>query len=155
MRAPAFSCGAWRTVAVTSGALDALVEELRGQLKHRGHADAVPQQERFGQAWIAAETTRLWTRRAMESAELSRAPIPDRVTHVNLARIAVESACLDALRLVQRSLGFGGFLRSNPVERMMRDLGTYLRQPAPDAVLTEAAAHLLARSPGYAAEDAA
>jgi hypothetical protein len=31
------------------------------------------------------------------------------------------------------------FLEANPVERIMRDLGTYLRQPAPDEALTEAA----------------
>jgi hypothetical protein len=65
---------------------------------------------------------------------------------VGLARIAVETACLDAMRLVQRSLGLSAFRHGNPVERICRDLGTYLRQPAPDAVLTEAAAHF-ARHP--------
>jgi hypothetical protein len=33
----------------------------------------------------------------------------------------------------------------NPVERICRDLGTYLRQPAPDEVLTEAAAYFARR----------
>jgi hypothetical protein len=50
------------------------------------------------------------------------------------------------MRLVQRSLGLSAFRHGNPVERICRDLGTYLRQPAPDAVLTEAAAHF-ARHP--------
>ena len=54
-------------------------------------------------------------------------------------------ASLDAIRHVQRSLGLAAFLRPSPVERVGRDLATYLRQPAPDAVLTEAAAHVLAR----------
>ena len=146
LREPDFSCGAWRTTAVTLGLLEALVGQLRLQLVARDHHLALPQQERFGQAWIAMLTAEFWTRHAGQAAEDPAGPIGDRVATVNLARIAVEAACLDALRLVQRSLGLGAFLRANPVERMARDLATYLRQPAPDAVLTEAAAHLLGRS---------
>ena len=145
LREPDFSCGAWRTTAVTLGLLEAVVEELRMQLVARRHNLAVPQQERFGQAWIAMETARLWTGHAAQVAEIATGPVPDKVATVNLARIAVETACLDALRLAQRSLGLGAFLRTNPLERMARDLATYLRQPAPDAVLTEAAAHLLGK----------
>jgi hypothetical protein len=40
---------------------------------------------------------------------------------------------------VQRSLGLAGFLSDNPIEILTRDLATYLRQPAGDEVLTEAA----------------
>lgn len=143
LREPLFSCGAWRTTAVTLGLLEALLDAAAGQLVQRGHHRALPQQERYGLAWIAAETARLWTRQAAEAAEMGKQPTPDRVAYVNLARIAVETACLDTLRHVQRSLGLAAFVASNPVERMGRDLATYLRQPAPDAVLTEAALHLL------------
>jgi hypothetical protein len=59
---------------------------------------------------------------------------------VVLGRIAVETACLDAMQLIQRSLGLSSFRQGTPVERICRDLSTYLRQPAPDEVLTEAAA---------------
>lgn len=141
---PDFSCGAWRTTAVTLGGLDALVEATREQLGRRGHVGAPMQQARFGRLLITQETARLWTRQAVDAAEQD-GPVADRVAYVNLARLAVESACLDALRLVQRSLGLSAFVRPNPVERLARDLGTYLRQPAPDAVLLEAAAHGLAR----------
>jgi hypothetical protein len=58
------------------------------------------------------------------------------VATVNLGRIAVEAACLDAMRLVQRSIGLSSFRQGTPVERICRDLATYLRQPAPDDVLT-------------------
>ena len=91
------------------------------------------------------ETAALWTRAAADCAESGSQPVCDQVSYVNLARIAVEHACLDALRLAQRSVGFGAFLTTNPLERLMRDLSTYLRQPAPDAVLTEAAQHGLSR----------
>ena len=56
------------------------------------------------------------------------------------ARIACETTGLDVIRIVQRGLGLAGFLRSNEAERVMRDLAAYLRQPAPDETLTEAAA---------------
>ena len=59
------------------------------------------------------------------------------------SRLAVEAACHDALQLAQRSVGLAAFMRPNPIERIGRDLATYLRQPAPDAALAEAAAHFL------------
>lgn len=153
LREPDFSAGAWRTSAVTLGGMDALLDAVRDGLLARGHEGLPLQQERYGLALIARETARLWMERAAELAEAEDAPerapgVPppaDRVAYVNLARIAVETACLDLLRHVQRSLGLAAFVRPNPVERLSRDLGTYLRQPAPDLVLTEAAAHLLAR----------
>jgi alkylation response protein AidB-like acyl-CoA dehydrogenase len=147
LREPELSCGAWRTTAVTLGGLDALVEAARTQLARRGHQGTPMQQARFGQLLIAQETARLWTLRAAEVAEQDGPASPaDRVAYVNLARVAVEAACLDALRLAQRSLGLAAFVRPNPVERLSRDLGTYLRQPAPDAVLLEAGAHGLAKA---------
>jgi alkylation response protein AidB-like acyl-CoA dehydrogenase len=90
---------------------------------------------------IAQETARLWTAAAAKRAESAKGPVADRVAYVNLARIAVETACLEAMQLAQRALGLAAFVRPNPVERLLRDLAVYLRQPAPDAVLTEAAHH--------------
>jgi hypothetical protein len=62
---------------------------------------------------------------------------------VNLARLAVERAGLDLMELVHRSVGLPGFMRPNPIERISRDLATYLRQPGPDRALTDAAAWAL------------
>lgn len=134
LREPDLSCGAWRTSAVTLGGLQALAAEFRAQLAARGR-DADPhQQARLGQVMIAAETARLW----MEQAAI-RAEVDGDIAYTGLARLAVERACLDVIELVQRGLGAAAFLRSNPVECLCRDLATYLRQPAPDMVLTEAA----------------
>ena len=143
LREPYLSCGAWRTTAVTSGGLDALIAATGSQLVRKGHQDALLQQDRFGRMLIAQETARLWTMAAAHRAESGRGSVADRVAYVNLARIAVEAACLDAMRLAQRALGLAAFVRPNPVERVLRDLAVYLRQPAPDAVLTEAAYHAL------------
>ena len=139
LREPDFSCGAWRTSAVTLGGLQALVEELRRQLVARGRQDDPHQQARVGETLIAVETARLWMAAAAAQAESMDAGA-DAITYVGLARLAVERACLDTMELAQRSLGVAALLRSNPVERLCRDLATYLRQPAADMVLTEAAA---------------
>ena len=96
---------------------------------------------------MAAETAKLWVTRAAELAEQEDGRRdPGQVTaYVNLARSAVERAGLDVLELVHRSVGLAGFLRTHPIERLSRDLATYLRQPAPDRALTTAAAYVLGR----------
>ena len=77
---------------------------------------------------------------------------PERVVaYINLVRLAVERAGLDVLQLAQRSVGLQGFLRGHPLERLSRDLATYLRQPGPDRALTSAASEIL-RSAGMAGD---
>ncbi len=145
LREPDFSAGAWRTSAVTLGGLDALLAEATRQLRDRGRLDDPHQQARMGQALIAGETARLWMQEAATRAETADGDPADAIAYVNFARLAVERACLDAVALVQRCLGVAAFIRPNPVERLCRDLATYLRQPAPDMVLTEAACHVMRR----------
>jgi hypothetical protein len=140
LRQPEFSAGAWRASAVALGGLDALVEQARRQLVARNREDNPHQKARLGEIFIAAETASLWADKAARVAESGDAHAGDVAGYVNLARTAIESACLDAMRLVQRSLGLAALIRPNPVERLLRDLATYLRQPAPDEALTEAAA---------------
>ena len=140
LRQPEFSAGAWRGIAVALGGIDRLVDLLRDQLADRGRDDNPHQRARIGTALIARETAALWARKAALVAEGGRYGHGDVAATVNLARIACETAGLDVIRIVQRGLGLAAFLRSNAAERAMRDLATYLRQPAPDETLTEAAA---------------
>ncbi len=145
LREPDFSVGAWRTSAVTCGGLEALTDHAMRQLVARGRDGNPHQQARMGRVWIARETALLWLGRAAEAAEkaFSAEDPADCIATVNFARIAIETSCLQAMTLIERSLGLAAFLHPDPVERLRRDLGTYLRQPAPDDVLTEAAAHIL------------
>ena len=147
LREPDFSCGAWRASAVALGGLCALVDVAIADLHARGRVDEPSQLARLGHAMIARETSRLWVRNAAHIAEDQRADSGEAVAYVGLARIAVESACLDVIRLVQRSLGLTAFRHGHPAERICRDLGTYLRQPAPDEVLSEAASWFAHRAP--------
>jgi alkylation response protein AidB-like acyl-CoA dehydrogenase len=140
LREPVFSAGAWRGSAGAVGGLRALVTLFRAELLDR-HRDADPHQRaRFGQVLMAHETARLWLAQAARRACLEDGPADEIVAYVNLARIAIEAACLDALRLTQRGLGLGAFMAGHPAERICRDLAVFLRQPAPDETLDKAAA---------------
>jgi alkylation response protein AidB-like acyl-CoA dehydrogenase len=144
LREPAFSAGAWRGLAVIVGGVTALVDELRGQLRARKRHANPHQAARIAQALIAQETALLWTRKAGILAESATAAPADAMNYVNLARRAVEAAALDAIQLAQRSLGLMALVDTNPIERLIRDLTTYLRQPALDEAIGEAAAHFVA-----------
>lgn len=147
LRQPEFCAGAWRGIAVALGGIDRLVSLLRQQLRDRGRHENSHQLTRIGEALIAQETAAMWAARAAVIAEAGTHDPGDVVAVVGLARIAAEQAGLDVIRLVQRGLGLAGFLCSNPAERVMRDLATYLRQPAPDETLTDAAAWFVGRDP--------
>lgn len=146
LRQPDFSAGAWRFAAVQCGGLEAVLGALREHLLHTGRGGDPHQAARLGQAAMAAETARLWVRSAALRAE-AEPTAADAATYANLARLAVERAALDILELAQRSVGLAAFLRPNPLERLCRDLATYLRQPAPDRALVVAAADILAAEP--------
>jgi alkylation response protein AidB-like acyl-CoA dehydrogenase len=144
-RQPWFSAGAWRFAAVQLGAMERLFDLLRRHLHETNRGRDVHQAARLGQSAMAIETARLWVAHA---ASITEAPLDSRapeqlVAYVNLARLAVEAAALDLMQLVQRSVGLRAFLRPNPIERISRDLATYLRQPGPDRALTDAAAWVL------------
>jgi hypothetical protein len=122
-RQPRFSGGAWRFLAVQLGAVQELHDLLRKHLIATKRGGDPHQAARFGQGAVAAETARLWVERASIVAE-------------------TEDGDADA------AVGLSAFMRPHPIERISRDLATYLRQPAPDSALCGAAAWLLARDEG-------
>lgn len=148
-REPVFSAGAWRGSAAALGGLGALLGVTRRDLRHRQRDTAPAQRARFGQLAIAHEGARLWVGQAGETACALDEPSEAVVASVNLARIAVEQYCLEAIQLSQRALGLSAFMAGSDAERINRDLAAYLRQPAPDEVLDIAAAHFFdKRLPG-------
>ncbi|WP_458094384.1 acyl-CoA dehydrogenase family protein [Roseomonas sp. WA12] len=143
-RQPDFSSGAWRFLAVQLGGIEAVAEALRAHLLRTGRGENPHQAARFGEVLTATETARLWVHRAALMAEQRTAPSDHLVAYVNLARGAVERAGLDVMEVATRSVGLQGLMRPHPLERLMRDLATYLRQPAPDHALVSGAAAGLA-----------
>jgi alkylation response protein AidB-like acyl-CoA dehydrogenase len=146
-RQPWFSAGAWRFAAVHLGGMERIFDLLRRHLEETNRGKDPHQAARVGRAAMAVETARLWVAQAatITSAPLGSRPPEQLVAYVNLARLAVEAAALDLMQLVQRSVGLQAFLRPNPIERISRDLATYLRQPGPDRALTDAATWMLAQ----------
>lgn len=140
LRKPEFSAGAWRGSAVSLGGMDRLIDLLRQELLDRGRVNNPHQLHRLGEALILQKTASMWVTEAAKAAYTPGMQSEDVVATVNLARIAVERAALELITLVQRSLGLSAFVKGKAVEQVMRDLMTYLRQPAPDEALTEAAA---------------
>jgi len=149
-RQPTFSGGAWRFLAVQTGGMEKLLDLLRDHLVRTNRGGDPHQAARLGACAVALETARLWVASAARIAETSTGDAESIMAYVNLARTAVERAALDLLELTHRSVGLASFVRPNPIERVSRDLSTYLRQPGPDRALTNAAAWVLERSPGAA-----
>ncbi|XYD11866.1 acyl-CoA dehydrogenase family protein (plasmid) [Methylobacterium sp. NMS12] len=142
-RQPVFSGGAWRFAAVQLGGIEAVFDAWRAHLVRLGRGADPHQLARLGDGAIAVEGARQWVARAGAIVAEERLPPERIVAFVNLCRLAVEKAGLDVLQLAQRSVGLQGFLRTHPLERLTRDLATYLRQPGPDRALTGAAAEIL------------
>ena len=148
LRSPYFRGGAWRVLAVQLGGVEAVLDLYKTQLRCSPHRDNPVQLARFGSAAIAAETARLWVARAgalaegeVEEGEVEKAEAID--AYVDLARNAFEAAALDVVACAEKAIGLKAFTRPNPLERVVRDLQTYLRQPALDASLLSAASFQL------------
>lgn len=150
-RQPVFSGGAWRFCAAHLGAAERLVDLLRHHLTARGRDRDPYQLQRVAQATAAVTTARFWVREAARLLAEETAPPDTIVAFANLTRTVTERAALDVLEAVHRSVGLGGFMRPHPIERISRDLATYLRQPVPDLAMADAARAILA-SPRSTAE---
>ncbi|HYI14913.1 MAG TPA: acyl-CoA dehydrogenase family protein [Thermomicrobiales bacterium] len=142
-RQPWFSAGAIRFAAVQLGGAEALLDALRDYLRDLDRTGDPFQRARAGQAAIAVESGNLWLQGAARHVDLSpnpqRTDDPSRsIAYANMTRTAIEQTCQTVMRLVVESVGARGLLRPHPVERIVRDLTLYLRQPAPDAALAGA-----------------
>ena len=144
MRQPWFSGGAWRFCAVQLGAAaERLVDLFREHLISRGRGDDPFQLQRIAHATMAVTTAAFWVAEAARRLVEEPGDVATDVAFANLTHGVTERAALDVLELVHRGVGLNGFLRPNPIERLSRDLATYLRQPVPDLAMTEAARAIL------------
>jgi alkylation response protein AidB-like acyl-CoA dehydrogenase len=143
---PAFSAGAWRFLAAQLGAAGELHDLTRQALLDAGRVADPHQRARLADAAIAIEGARLLVGEAAARAEAGDGtqPVAAVVAYVGMARLAVERTALDVIELAQRSVGLRAMMQASPMERVMRDLATYLRQPVPDAIRDGVAGAVLA-----------
>ena len=65
------------------------------------------------------------------------------VAYTNMVRTAIEQICMEAIQLCARSVGTRGLLPPHSIERIIRDLTLYLRQPAFDASIASIGQYVL------------
>ena len=137
VREPRFSAGAWRFTAVQLGGAEALVRLYRDHLVETGKGDDPIQRLRFGQAAAALRSAGLWVAQAADAAEAGTA---NAIPLVAMTRGLVEDAAMGLMEAVTRAVGTRSFVTGTRIDRIVRDLGLYLRQPVPDQARDRAAA---------------
>lgn len=144
MRQPFFSGGAWRFCAVHLGAAEQLVDLMRAHLVARGRDSDPYQIQRIAGCAAAVGSAGFWIKEAARRLAEETQAAADTVAFVNMTRMVTERAALDVLEAVHRGVGLAAFLRPHPIERVSRDLATYLRQPVPDLAMADAGRAVLA-----------
>ena len=158
---PWLTGGVVRFAAVQLGGAEALFDATRTYLQGLGRTDHPHQQARLGKMAIALEQGNLWLQGGAAQIE-SYAPIfgdlppadaanarsdqQHLVSYANMVRTAIEQVCMDMIQLSERCIGTNGLLPPHPMERIIRDLTLYLRQPAFDASLTGVGEYVLSET---------
>ncbi|WP_156119861.1 acyl-CoA dehydrogenase family protein [Leptolyngbya sp. KIOST-1] len=157
LRQPWLSAGVVRFAAVQLGGAEALFDLTRQYLQGEHRTEHPYQQERLGQMAIALESGNLWLRGAAErlasyapqfggDPHTAHSHCDRLVAYANMTRTTVEQICIEVMQLCQRSVGARGLLPPHPMERVIRDLTLYLRQPAYDAAIAGVGAFALAQT---------
>ena len=145
---PGFSSGSVRFAAVQLGAAEQLLDETRTYLISLNRIKDPFQNTRLGQMAILVESGNLWLKAAAGRMDhymknSTKAEEKKLMIYVNMMRTAIEQICIDIMNLCQKCVGARGLNKPYHFERIIRDLSTYLRQPAPDTVLAEVGEYIL------------
>ena len=155
-RQPWLSAGVIRFAAVQLGGAEALFDASREYLQSLNRTTDPYQQHRLGRMAIAIESGNLWLQGAANRIK-AYAPIfggdPNQpqeqadqlVAYANMVRTAIEQICMEIIQLCERSVGTRGLLPPHPMERIIRDLSLYLRQPVFDASLANVGQYALSQ----------
>lgn len=157
-RQPWLSAGVVRFAAVQLGGAEALFDATRRYLQDLRRTDHPYQQTRLGRMAIALEQGKLWLSGSADQvrsyapmfgglpnmARSEQAIASEQLTaYANMTRSTIEQVCMDMIQLSERSVGTLGLLPPYPMERIIRDLTLYLRQPAFDAALADVGKYVL------------
>lgn len=145
---PWFSGGAVRFAAVQLGAAEQLLDETKKYLASLNRTQDPFQTMRIGQMSIAVESGNQWIIGASKRMDRymkrqTKDQEEEFVIYANMMRTAIEQICTDVMALCQKCVGARGLNKPYHFERIIRDLNTYLRQPAPDQVLADVGTYVL------------
>jgi alkylation response protein AidB-like acyl-CoA dehydrogenase len=142
MRQPFFSGGSWRFCAAQLGAMEQLASLYGDHLRSRGRDKDPYQLERVAQCAAACGTALFWIEEAARRFG-DETLGSQTVAFANLTRMVTERSAVEVMERVQKGIGLSSFMNGHPVERIARDLATYLRQPVPDQAMSDAARAVL------------
>lgn len=147
-RQPWLTGGAIRFASVQLGGAEALVDLTRDFLVQQERVKDPYQVERMGRMVLLIQAGNLWLDAAADRVEAfhqtfggdPNEPVESGketrlVAFANMLRTAIEQICMEVIQLAERSIGARGLLPPLPMERIIRDLTLYLRQPGFDAAL--------------------
>lgn len=145
---PSFSSGSVRFAAVQLGAAEQLLDETRKYLKALKRVEDPFQNMRLGQMAIEVESGNLWLNAVATKMDhyMQKPSVKEGecfIIYCNMMRTAIEQICTEVMNLCQKCVGARGLNKPHHFGRIIRDLSTYLRQPAPDAVLADVGKFLL------------
>lgn len=139
---PAFSGGAIRFCAVQLGGAAAIGEQTRRFLRAVGRADDAFQRARVGRMtmkvqsgwqWLT-DAARMWDECGESLLAGDAATAARMVAFAAMMRLATEEICLETMQLCEQSVGARGLMKTEPFERLTRDLTIYLKQPHLDEI---------------------
>jgi alkylation response protein AidB-like acyl-CoA dehydrogenase len=148
-RSPIFSGGAWRVLAVQFGGLQHIVRLHAQRLIDWGRCDNPDIRARFAVAAQNLELARLLVREASRRAADAAFGAAAIDAYVDNARATFEQLALAVIETTRRNIGLASFIKPDPLDLVIRDLETYLRQPFLDASRDNAAGYLLHRKGSF------
>ena len=142
---PGFIGGVWRIAAVQVGGTLGLLRAAADHLAALGRLGAEAQVARLAPVLTRALAAAEFTRRAAICAEGHEgARDPERALSLSAqARLLTEEIGQDAIAVTERAVGLPHFDMNAPTGRIARDLATYMRQAARDALMQRAGAWTL------------
>ncbi|NNJ24299.1 Mycothiol S-conjugate amidase [Planctomycetes bacterium LzC2] len=156
LREPILTAGAARFLAAQVGACERLVELVRQELQ------AAKRTDHHGQRTRAATLTRLTTRGRLwldgfgprcERWLDDPSQVDRLVAYTRAARTEIEELSHEVIQLASQCIGLRGLVTPHLLERLIRDLSTYLRQPALDTSVEGVARFTLDETDGLFAQE--
>lgn len=140
LREPWFTAGAARFAAVHVGGMHGVLDTAVAHLQRCKRAADPHQEYRIGLMATEVATGYAWLDHAggcwaKIGGHIDRQHCTSVIATMSAARTAIERAALHVLELAERSVGAAGMIAPHPLERLIRDLRTYLRQPNPDGAV--------------------
>ena len=143
---PFFSGGAIRFCAAQLGGAEALFNNTVVYLKNLQRTDDAYQAVRIAEMATELASGNLWLQQSANNWDKWNEDVTKNntlIAFINMTRTAIERICLRVIELSSKCIGARGLMQPYRMERIIRDLQFYLRQPAPDAAVRYVADYVI------------